>query len=157
MAHSCTGHDSFIRGTWLKFYFYNIFNILRCLCPFRKARDVTHWYMWNLSFTCKTWLIHVRDMTHSYVGHDSFIRGTWLIHTWDMTHSYAGHDSFIRGTWLIHTWDTTHSYLGDILDVVALRVPVSRGLKGVWRDSLRFLKSLLPMWSLTHSYRPRME
>jgi len=125
MTHSYVGHDSFLILT--------IYSTpLRCLCQFPavwKARDMTHWYLWNLSFACKTWLIHVRDMTHSYVGHDSNLiftiyatfcaacarferRVTWLTDICGISHSHVRHDSFMYGTWLIHTWDMTHSYAG---------------------------------------------
>ena len=61
---------------------------------------MTHSYVWNDSFICVSWLIHMCDMTHSYVWHDSFICVSWLIHVW--------HDSFICVTWLIHMCDMTH-------------------------------------------------
>ena len=38
-------------------------------------------------------LIHVCDMTHSYVWHVSFMCATWLIHMYDTTHSRVRPDS----------------------------------------------------------------
>ena len=102
--------------------------------------EMNHSYVWNDSFICMTWLIHVWDVTHSHVcycsficvtwpesfiWHDSFIRVTWPIYMRDMTHSHVWHDwficvtvlivmyeeSFICVTWFIHMCDMTHSYV----------------------------------------------
>jgi len=54
-------------------------------------------------------LIHVCDMTHSYVWHVSFMCATWLIHMCGMSHSCVRHDSFICMTRLIHVCDQTHA------------------------------------------------
>jgi len=60
--------------------------------------DMTPSHVWNDSFICVTWLIHICDMTHSYV---------WL------THSYVWRDSFIRVTWLIHICDVASIHMCD--------------------------------------------
>ena len=49
--------------------------------------DMTHSYVWQNSFICVTWLIHMCDMTR-------YICVTWLI-------IYVWHDSFTCVTWLI--------------------------------------------------------
>jgi len=82
--------------------------------------------MWDDSFTCVAWLIHMCtitwvqiiheqlcDMIHSYVWHDSCILVPWLIHNMrdeSKTHhprTPVRNDSFTCVTWLIHTCTTT--------------------------------------------------
>jgi len=68
--------------------------------PLVRACDMT--YVWQDSFICVTWLVHMCDMTHAYVWHDSFMCLTWLVPKCDMTNSYVWHDSCICVTWIIH-------------------------------------------------------
>jgi len=145
MTHSCVGHYSFMRWTWLEhvqdmthsqvghdsIMWETLFVALlfrACVMAhsyvghdtiLNHVRDMTHLFVGHDSFMCGTWPIHVWDMTHSCVWHESFMCGTsfvaLLIRACVMAHSYVGHDSIMGGTWRIHVWDMTLSCVGDIM------------------------------------------
>jgi len=73
-------HDSFIRVTWLVPICDPICDVTESCTPMFRC-DMTQLYVWNDSFICVTWLIHMCDMTHSCVWCGSFICVR------DMTHS----------------------------------------------------------------------
>jgi len=150
LTHSFVWHDASISWTWLvrtwdmtRCYVSGILrndsliSLTICFTSFCCSRSLER----HDAFICGTWLLRTWDMTHSlvwqYVQHRcAACACLFFIHLQDVTHLYAGHDSFIRGTWLI-------SYFDNIFDAVALLVPVSRGLKGAWHDSLISVESFI--------------
>jgi len=101
-----TGHDSFLCEKW---------PIPTC--------DMTHFYVWYVSFLSVTWLISyvkwlnlevlpifsAKSVVHVCciaTGQDSFLCEKWPIPMCDMTRFYVWHDSFLSVTWLISyvTW-----------------------------------------------------
>ena len=101
----CGGHSGMSRVvcvTWLV-----------CMC------DMTHSYVWHVSFVYVTTLNCMCDitqlyMTFSYVGHDLCIRVTWLIRMCDMTYSYICHDSCVCTTRHFLVCDVTCQYVRDV-------------------------------------------
>jgi len=90
------------------------------------------WNLWQDSFMCATWLLHVCAMTHSCVWHDAFTRGTWLIRVCDMTHSNVRSDLFMYAKWLMHICKMTHSH--------------------VRKDSFKYAKLIIHICEVTYSY-----
>ena len=95
------------------------------------------------------WLIYMRDVTHSYEGRDSFTYVTWRIHRSGTTCANEGSDSFIWGTWLIHMRDVTHSYEGRDSIMWDAITHLEKWLHFWWRLALFIAMSHIQMSHIT--------
>ena len=112
--------------------------------------DTTQFYLWQDSFVCVIWLIHMgcRNMNHSSARNDSFIWVPWLGHMRAMTQLCMCHDSLKWVAWLIHisppnTPTRTHTYIHNLLVPTLTNIDLHTNLlqsgvevakaRGVWR------------------------
>ena len=64
---------------------------------------MTHWCVWQDTFTCVTWRIRMKRYTHHILCTWLMHMCAWLIHTCAVTHLY------VRVPWLIHMCAMAHS------------------------------------------------